>query len=80
MAFTTDQYNTLTTAISQGANRVKYADKEVQYDSLSDMLRLKRIMEIEPTSLHQNITIALGSPDTVTEMEEFLEKYAVKPL
>ena len=39
-----------------------------------------RIMEIEPTSLHQNITIALGSPDTVTEMEEFLEKYAVKPL
>jgi fructose-1,6-bisphosphatase I len=39
-----------------------------------------RIMEIEPTSLHQNITIAIGSPDTVTEMEEFLEKYAVKPL
>jgi fructose-1,6-bisphosphatase I len=39
-----------------------------------------RIMEIEPTSLHQNITIAIGSPETVTEMEEFLEKYAVKPL
>ncbi len=39
-----------------------------------------RIMEIEPKSLHQNITIAIGSPDTVTEMEEFLEKYAVKPL
>lgn len=39
-----------------------------------------RIMEIQPKSLHQNITIAIGSPDTVTEMEEFLEKYAVKPI
>jgi fructose-1,6-bisphosphatase I len=39
-----------------------------------------RIMDIQPKSLHQNITIAIGSPDTVTEMEEFLEKYAVKPL
>lgn len=39
-----------------------------------------RIMEIEPKGLHQNITIAIGSPDTVTEMEEFLEKYAAKPI
>lgn len=39
-----------------------------------------RIMNITPKDLHQNITIAIGSPDTVTEMEEFLEKYAAKPL
>ncbi len=39
-----------------------------------------RIMEIEPKSMHQNITIAIGSPDTVTEMEQFLEKYAVRPV
>ena len=39
-----------------------------------------RIMDIEPKNLHQNITIAIGSPDTLTELEEFLEKYAVKPI
>lgn len=47
MAFTTDQYNTLISAIAQGATRVKYADKEVEYASLDQMLRLKRIMEVE---------------------------------
>ncbi len=39
-----------------------------------------RILEVPPKTLHQNVTIAIGSPLTVTEMEEFLEKYAVKPL
>ena len=47
MAYTTDQYETLVQAIAQGATRVKYADKEVQYNSLTDMLRLKRLMEID---------------------------------
>lgn len=37
-----------------------------------------RIMEIQPKSMHKNITIAIGSYDTVTEMEQFLEKYAVR--
>lgn len=45
MAFTTDQYTALVAAISQGANRVRYADKEVQYNSLSEMLKLKDLME-----------------------------------
>jgi fructose-1,6-bisphosphatase I len=39
-----------------------------------------RIMDIEPKNLHQNVTIAIGSPDTLTELEEFLEKYAAKPI
>ena len=39
-----------------------------------------RIMDLRPKSLHQNVTIAIGSTDMVAEMEEFLEKYAVKPL
>ncbi|SHN45917.1 phage head-tail joining protein [Chitinophaga sp. CF418] len=47
MAFTTDQYTALVAAISQGANRVRYADKEVQYNSLSEMLKLKDLMEKE---------------------------------
>lgn len=39
-----------------------------------------RIMDLTPKNLHQNVTIAIGSAETVTEMEEFLEKYAVKPI
>jgi fructose-1,6-bisphosphatase I len=39
-----------------------------------------KVMDIVPSSLHQNVTIAIGSPETVTEMEEFLEKYAVRPI
>lgn len=45
MAFTTDQYNRLTEAISLGALQVKYADKDVTYRSLNEMLTLKNLME-----------------------------------
>jgi fructose-1,6-bisphosphatase I len=37
---------------------------------------LKRILEIEPTGLHQRVTIAVGSPEMVDEMKAFVEKYA----
>ena len=36
---------------------------------------LKRIMEIQPKSLHQRATIAIGSPEMVDEMKEFVERY-----
>ena len=39
-----------------------------------------RVMDIKPKSLHQNVTIAIGSAETVDELEAFLEKYAVKPI
>ena len=39
-----------------------------------------RVMDIKPKSLHQNVTIAIGSRETVDELEAFLEKYAVKPI
>lgn len=41
MAFTTEQLAALEQAISQGALRVRYSDKEVQYRSLSEMLQLR---------------------------------------
>jgi hypothetical protein len=47
MAYTIDQYNVLTEAIAQGALKVKYADKEVEYRSLDDMIRIKNMMETE---------------------------------
>lgn len=45
--YTVEQYNTLKAAIAQGVYRVKYADKEVEYQSLTDMLRILKLMETE---------------------------------
>jgi len=45
MAFTQAQYDAMTAAISQGATRVKYADKEVEYRTLDEMIRIKGLME-----------------------------------
>jgi hypothetical protein len=47
MAYTLEQYDKLVEAISLGALKVKYGDKEVEYRSLTDMLRIKSKMEIE---------------------------------
>jgi fructose-1,6-bisphosphatase I len=41
-------------------------------------MRSNRIMDIQPEALHQKATIAIGSPETVEEMEAFLEKYVFK--
>lgn len=43
--FTQQQYSSLCAAISQGALRVKYGDKEVEYRDLPEMLRIKAMME-----------------------------------
>lgn len=42
--YTQEQYNALCEAIAQGALKVKYADKEVEYRSLTDMLRIRDLM------------------------------------
>ena len=47
MAFTTEQYNALCEAISQGVLKVEYSDKKVEYRSLSEMLQLKKLIEQE---------------------------------
>jgi hypothetical protein len=38
-------YKTLCSAIAQGVVKVKYGDKEVDYRSLPEMLRIKALME-----------------------------------
>lgn len=43
-AWTIDDVSTLEKAIAQGALRVKYADKEIEYRSLNEMLRALDIM------------------------------------
>jgi len=43
--YTLLQYQTLTDAIASGALKVKYGDKEVEYRSLDDMIRLQIMMK-----------------------------------
>jgi fructose-1,6-bisphosphatase I len=38
--------------------------------------QLNRILDIEPTELHQRATIAIGSPEMVEEMQEFVQRYS----
>lgn len=47
MAYTLDQYNKLCDALAQGAQSVKYSDKEVVYMAPDQMRRIKREMEVE---------------------------------
>lgn len=39
-------------------------------------MQLERILELEPVQLHQRSTIAIGSPDMVEEMQEFVNRYS----
>ena len=47
MAFTLDQLETLEAAIASGTKKVKYADKEVEYNSIQDMLTLRDLIRKE---------------------------------
>jgi hypothetical protein len=44
MAWTQAQLDALNKAIAVGSDKVKYADREVTYRSLSDMLKLRAAM------------------------------------
>lgn len=46
MAWTMEQLTAVEEAIATGATRVKYIDREVQYQSLDDLLRLRDRMRI----------------------------------
>ena len=58
MPYTADQLTALKEAIALGATSVKYADKTVEYRSVSDMLKIQGIMEAElyPASLPTKLT------------------------
>lgn len=42
--YTLEQYLAISAAIAEGAMKVKYGDKEVEYRSLNDMLRIQSLM------------------------------------
>lgn len=56
MSYTQAQYAALCASIAEGATKVKYQDKEVEYRSLKDMITLKGLMESElfPAGLNNN--------------------------
>lgn len=43
--YTLTQLQTITDAIASGAKKVKYGDKEVEYNSVSDMIRVQLLMK-----------------------------------
>lgn len=45
MAFTIEQLSALDDAIAQGVLEVKYADKTVTYRSLSEMMKIRGLIE-----------------------------------
>lgn len=47
MAYTQDQLDAIKQSIAEGVLTVKYADKEVTYRSLDELLRAKRMIENE---------------------------------
>ena len=42
--------------------------------------QLRRILDLEPTELHQRSTIAIGSPQMVEELQAFIDRYSALPL
>jgi hypothetical protein len=44
MAWTQDQLDAIERAIASGTTRVKYKDREVQYSSLEDLMRVRQMM------------------------------------
>lgn len=42
--------------------------------------QLKRIMDLDPSELHQRSTIAIGSPKMIDELRAFIERYSALPL
>lgn len=46
-AFTQENLTALENAIVEGVKKVKYSDKEVEYRSLDEMMRLRNLMKKE---------------------------------
>jgi fructose-1,6-bisphosphatase I len=42
--------------------------------------RLERILDLQPTELHQRASIVIGSPQMVDEMKAFVERYSARPV
>jgi hypothetical protein len=66
MAFTPDQLTALESAIGMGALRVRYADRDVTYHSLDQMLQLRNQIRAELGLSQSNPTNKGGKMAFVT--------------
>lgn len=60
MAWTQQDLDTLEAAMATGAKRVKYADKEVEYQNLKEMLAMRDVIR-EELSLNAKPKMRLAS-------------------
>ncbi len=56
MSYAQSDLDTLNKAIASGARRVRYADQEVEYRSLGEMLTVRALMQQELGQAGQNQT------------------------
>lgn len=47
MAFTSDDLVAIEKALKSGTKKVKYADKEVEYQSIDDLLKVRDLIRLE---------------------------------
>lgn len=58
MAYTQQQLDALEAAIAEGALKVEYGDKKVEYRSLNEMIRIREIMRADLGTLKPRRTYA----------------------
>ena len=68
----------------QGKLRLVYECNPLSYiveqaGGKASTCQLERVLDLPVEHLHQRITIAIGSPDMVEEMREFVERYSAVP-
>lgn len=73
MAFTQAQLDALDDVISGGELRVQYSDKAVQYRSLDEMLKLRKLMAAEIAGTAGTNLSALGGRRVTTYYDKGLE-------
>ena len=62
MAFTLAHLTALEEAISTGTKKIKYGDKETEFQSLDDMLKLRDVMKNElfpPPSFSKRVRVGV---------------------
>lgn len=64
MTFTSEQYTAICDAIANGILTVRYSDKTVTYRSLSEMIRIKSMME-------KDMGVSVSDPFSRTRFTEY---------
>lgn len=63
LPFSVDNLNALNVAISNGVLRVRFADREQEYNSISQMIIARNLMlqQLAPTGIRRQLRVMTGS-------------------